>query len=118
ISVTPPSLWDKAFGNLSEEDRNEIHSQGLDRLDCLGKLLAKTIQSEDACRERGMKFEFAGKTFIVRDLAEKSISWISRFKEIGDLAVQYDPGHAALPWAGLRFLLEVGLVRSIHPGQQ
>jgi hypothetical protein len=29
------------------------------------------------------------------------------FKQVGDVAVQYDPAHAALPWAGIRFLLQV-----------
>ncbi|KAI5840895.1 hypothetical protein BZA05DRAFT_242392 [Tricharina praecox] len=33
--------------------------------------------------------------------------WIQRFKDIGDIVVQYDPGHAALPWAGFRFLLQL-----------
>ena len=33
--------------------------------------------------------------------------WIGRFKEIGDIAIQYVPVHAALPWAGVRFLLQV-----------
>lgn len=26
---------------------------------------------------------------------------------IGDTIVQYDPGHAALPWAAVRFVLQV-----------
>ena len=26
---------------------------------------------------------------------------------VGDMAVQYDPVHAALPWALIRFLLKV-----------
>lgn len=33
--------------------------------------------------------------------------WIDHFKEVVDVAVQYDPVHAALPWAGVRFLLQV-----------
>jgi hypothetical protein len=39
----------------------------------------------------------------------KVAKWADRFKEIGDIAVQYDPAHAALPWAGVRFLLQVRL---------
>ena len=30
---------------------------------------------------------------------------------MGDIAVQYDPAHASLPWAGVRLLLEV---RAVH----
>lgn len=40
-------------------------------------------------------------------MADKLFAWVSKFKAIGDIVVQYDPGHAALPWAGFRFLLQV-----------
>lgn len=32
---------------------------------------------------------------------------VNKFKEIGDVAVQYDPSHAALPWVGVRMVLQV-----------
>jgi hypothetical protein len=35
------------------------------------------------------------------------MKWVSKFKAVGDMAVQYDPAHAALPWAGVRVLLQV-----------
>jgi hypothetical protein len=49
----------------------------------------------------------SGETVIVRDLFEKFVRWIDMFKEIGDVAIQYDPAHAALPWAGIRLILQV-----------
>lgn len=33
--------------------------------------------------------------------------WVNKFKEVVDVAIQYDPVHAALPWAAVRFLLQV-----------
>lgn len=44
---------------------------------------------------------------IVRDVLGKMVKWIDHFKKISDIAIQYDPVHAALPWAGVRFLLQV-----------
>ena len=41
------------------------------------------------------------------DLFCKVIRWINLFKQVGDAAVQYDPVHASLPCAGVRFLLQV-----------
>jgi hypothetical protein len=41
------------------------------------------------------------------------LSFIDKFKEAGDVAVSFDPVHAALPWAGIRFVLQVGLTP--HP---
>lgn len=37
----------------------------------------------------------------------KIVSWAQKFMEVGDVAVNYDPGHAALPWAAVRLLLQV-----------
>lgn len=48
-----------------------------------------------------------GEIVFVRDLLAKAAKWANHFKDVGDIAVQYDPAHAALPWAGVRFLLNV-----------
>lgn len=40
---------------------------------------------------------------------EKIIIWLDKFKAVGDMAMQYDPAHASLAWAGVRFLLRVSL---------
>ena len=77
-----------------------------DRRDYLERVLETTKESRDVCYEKGLKFKFGEKTFIVRDLADKILSWVEKFKQIGDIAMQYDPVHAALPWAGVRLLLQ------------
>lgn len=43
----------------------------------------------------------------VRLAISKIITCMRRFKEVGDIAVNFDPAHAALPWAAFRFVLEV-----------
>ena len=35
---------------------------------------------------------------------DKIVHWVREFVAIGDTIVTYDPGHAALPWAAMRFL--------------
>jgi hypothetical protein len=47
------------------------------------------------------------RNIILRDVAEKIVFWLDKFKEVGDVAVNFDPVHAALPWAGVRLLLQV-----------
>jgi hypothetical protein len=70
----------------------------------------QTMRSRDTCRERGLKFKFRGKTYVVRNLSDKILLWVDKFKEIGDMVVQYDPGHAALLWAGIRLVLQACLL--------
>ncbi len=57
--------------------------------------------------EERLKFMFGGRQIILRDVVEKIIASVNRFKQIGDIVVNFDPIHLALPWAGFRFLLTV-----------
>lgn len=57
--------------------------------------------------EKRWKYKKGTKTIIIRDQLEKVTDWVNKFKQIGDIAVQYDPAHAALPWTGVRFFLQV-----------
>lgn len=51
----------------------------------------------------------SGRRIIICDVLDKIAFWINKFKEVGDIAVQYEPTHASLPWAGVRFLLQVSI---------
>lgn len=74
------------------------------------ELVGLTEKVQKECEERAWKFPFKGRDIILRDVAGKAIYWLKAFKEVGDIAVSYDPVHAALPWAGVRFLLQVSPV--------
>lgn len=70
--------------------------------------LAAAQEKQRLCLEKRWRFTFAGKEFILKDEADKVVSLLNRFKAVGDVAVNADPIHAGLPWAGIRLLLEVG----------
>ncbi|UKZ47084.1 hypothetical protein TrVGV298_001298 [Trichoderma virens] len=44
---------------------------------------------------------------------EKTISILNQFISVGDVAVSYDPVHAALPWAAVRVVLVVSMMPEI-----
>jgi bifunctional pyridoxal-dependent enzyme with beta-cystathionase and maltose regulon repressor activities len=48
-----------------------------------------------------------GDVVIIRDTLSRIVEWVKKFRDVGDVVVQYDPTHAALPWAGVRLLLQV-----------
>jgi hypothetical protein len=48
-----------------------------------------------------------GTTVVLRHVFDKIVSWINKFKGIGDILGQFDPVHASLPWAAIRFFLQV-----------
>ena len=114
------SLWSRAIkdGELSSQERKTLADTGLK----IG--IQKTASTVDAVRSimDGMldkkkgelwKIKFREEEVVLRDVGMKILRWLDTFKHIGDIIVQYDPGHAALPWAGFRFLLQVYLIHEI-----
>lgn len=100
--------WEKALDNLSEEDRAIVLRSSLNsKLSSLRELHTLVEIRRVDCQSRGLKYKFGGHEIVLRDLTEKIIVWINKFKEIGDIAVNFDPVHTALPWAGVRFLIQV-----------
>ena len=101
--------WEDAALSLSHKDKTSIALSGpapnLDEvLNCV----------DDAKREFRRKqwriHSGANKEAIfLRDIYDKIAVWIQRFVDMVDVAVQYDPGHAALPWASIRFLLKASV---------
>ena len=113
------SLWARALSSMSEKDKSTLSSlSGKDKGTSEGnettskldveELLAAVRAKREMCLENQWEFEFRGRAVNLRYQADKIITWLAKFKEVGDIAIQKDPGHAALPWAGIRFLLQVG----------
>ncbi|KAK2036992.1 hypothetical protein LZ31DRAFT_482286, partial [Colletotrichum somersetense] len=109
--VCSNDLWTTAINTLEDELLLSLTNLGEEtKQDALNQLLAATIEAKQSLDERLWSFKrWDGKKVIVRDVLTKMAKWVNHFKEIGDIAVQYDPVHAALPWAGIRFLLNVAV---------
>lgn len=103
-------LWQQALECLNPEDRRYLPaaltlSSGSDEVSLLIRLLNNKLEDSDSSQWTFKRRD--GRQVSVRQVIEKVAGWLNRFKEMGDQVVQYDPGHAALPWALVRFVLEV-----------
>lgn len=110
-ATTDTDLWTIALESRPNDERAAIittTTSGPD-LNILERLSDELKQKRDQCEQKRLKVEFHGQQIVMRDVVDKALIWINKFKEIGDIAVQYDPVHAALPWAGVRFILQVSL---------
>ncbi|KAL0264155.1 hypothetical protein SLS55_000101 [Diplodia seriata] len=109
-SAHAKSLWDRAFDELDAHDRQRLAAVQPDRLTVLEDVLDSVEQKKQTCLEKRWAIRKPnGDRVILRDLCEKVVCWIDKFKAVGDAATQYDPGHAALPWAAVRFVLQVAV---------
>ncbi|KAH8589487.1 hypothetical protein B0O99DRAFT_333678 [Bisporella sp. PMI_857] len=103
-------LWARAAAKLSHEDRKNINFSCPDKLKILSDLHELTETSRQECINKRWRYKRkSGETVIFVDLFGKVIKWVDLFKQVGDIVVQYDPVHAALPWAGVRFLLQIAV---------
>ncbi|OCL01702.1 hypothetical protein AOQ84DRAFT_306174, partial [Glonium stellatum] len=108
-------LWSAALQKLSVEDQRVIEciaptqANGIPFSERVEELIEITRNKQDECEKKRYKFSFRGHEIILRDVAEKIIIWLDKFKAIGDVAVNFDPVHSSLPWAGVRFLLQVSV---------
>ena len=71
-------------------------------------LLSAVQEKQKECTDKQWSIPGgSGNTIKVRDIFTKITKWVEKFIQVGDIALQYDPGHAALPWAAMRAILKV-----------
>ncbi|KAI0126034.1 hypothetical protein BJ170DRAFT_458596 [Xylariales sp. AK1849] len=75
--------------------------------DLISELQAEAKQRQDEADAKAWKVRVGSRIWVLRDVAGKIVVWLNRFKEVGDVAVSFDPTHAALPWAAFRFVLQI-----------
>jgi hypothetical protein len=58
------------------------------------------------------RVEVGGRTIDLRKTVKRIAGWVNKFKGCVDVAVSFDPVHAALPWAAVRFVIQVGALQT------
>lgn len=105
---SPHNLWNKALNTLGAELRDSLNLTKLRHGEVLNRALREAQEKKQICVQNCWTFKKRnGQTIILRDVVEKIVVWVEKFISIGDAAMQYDPGHAALAWAAFRFVLQV-----------
>ncbi|KAL2010914.1 hypothetical protein VTN00DRAFT_3632 [Thermoascus crustaceus] len=96
-------VWQEACNGLSPKLRA-----------CLVRAKEEKAESKKAlCLQKRWKIKLHGRTIVLRDVFDKIVSWVHKFRAIGDTAVQFNPTPASLAWAGVQFLLQVCMSDSI-----
>ena len=110
--ATVPDLWDRAVEALKEKDKQNVDFQRTDKQAILVDVLREVQRKKQTCINQRLRYKKSnGDSVLLYDVFGKIAKWVNTFREVGHAAVQYDPGHAALPWAAIRFLLQVCHVR-------
>ena len=103
-------LWAIAIGKVTDEDKAQLNVYRSDKVAVLEDILSSVREKQNVCLQKRWVFKNrSGESLVVRDLVDKIAVWVGKFIKVGDAAVQYDTSHAALPWAAVRFLLQIML---------
>ncbi|KAF2831174.1 hypothetical protein CC86DRAFT_282665, partial [Ophiobolus disseminans] len=98
--------WKVALASLSSELQSQITLVARDHIGTLEAVLQQAQLKRTECLSKRWRFKNSkGEVIILRDVMEKIVRWIDRFKATGDIAVGFDQTGASLPWAAVRFLL-------------
>ncbi|RPB27788.1 hypothetical protein L211DRAFT_802384, partial [Terfezia boudieri ATCC MYA-4762] len=97
-------LWAKAYHKAPDKLKQHL-AANLNNPDILQDVLQRAIQAKEANVAKQLKLKWGDREFDLQETADRLVRWITKFMQVGDIAVQYDPVHAALPWAGVRFVL-------------
>ncbi|KAF7545244.1 hypothetical protein G7Z17_g9319 [Cylindrodendrum hubeiense] len=95
-------LWDEALASLTESERRnvDLFACNPDHNSASRKGLVVDIQEKIDTAFKGQQHDSTARRII-----ENSVSVLRKFANIGDIAVNFDPVHTALPWAAVRFVL-------------
>jgi hypothetical protein len=107
---TMSSLWDKALSELSASDKKDLDFVHEESDGSPAAILKIVEQKKEECVKKQwvLYTTKSGEKVRIRELLDKVCGWLDKIKEIGDFAVQFDPGHAAIAWTAVKVLLQVG----------
>lgn len=94
--------------SLTEEQKAGLDFSQPDKLPLLEGVIQAANQKRELCEQKRWKFtNRKGEVVVIRDVMAKVVYWVKMFVQVGDQIASFDQAHAALPWAAVRFLLQV-----------
>ncbi|KAM0428831.1 hypothetical protein ACHAPT_006631 [Fusarium lateritium] len=110
IQSQSEDLWSKAVASLKPEFRELFSAEKVDRRGALEVLLYEAQMQRELCiRKQWRITKKSGDIIILRDVFEKIIQCVDKFKMLGNAAVEFAPGYASVPWAVIKMLLQTSI---------
>ena len=102
-------LWAEA-ADLTRGDTSGMNHSSTGNHVTIEDVHAAVQEKLDECTRKRWKYiRSDGQKVVLWDVVNKIVIWVNKFKEVGDVVIQYDAGHAALPWDAIRFLIQASV---------
>jgi hypothetical protein len=114
------NLWRKAFSQLSERQQKTLADLGFDQTSGsaesdIDNLVTSVNAKQKQVEDNMWSAHVGGREVVFRQYTTDIVSWLTK---AGDIAVQFAPPQAAVPWSVLKGLLNVSnsLIKSCKIG--
>ncbi|KAH8594471.1 hypothetical protein B0O99DRAFT_687700 [Bisporella sp. PMI_857] len=110
------NLWQEAASTLDQKLQVQLAKLGKSGGGPDGLLRIVQEKREECIAKQWTCRNFKGQRVYVKEIFEKVALWLDKVKGVGDIVSSFDPVHAALPWAGARFLITLATSDIKHHG--
>jgi hypothetical protein len=90
--------WQEAYDGLSPKLKNCLVRAKEEKVDVLAALLREAESKKTLCLQKRWKIKLTGKTVVLRDVFDKIIAWVHKFRAVGghSCAVRPRPGFSSV----------------------
>jgi hypothetical protein len=102
--------WQRAFENLPKSKQKILKEMGFDKpksanvASNITELIDAINAKQEECERRFWKITVGGNEIVFRDYTTNIIGWLEK---AGDIAIQFAPPQASLPWDLVKSLMQV-----------
>ncbi|CEN61006.1 hypothetical protein ASPCAL07675 [Aspergillus calidoustus] len=108
----PPIVdrWQQAFDSLSEDKQKILRELGFDKpksanvASNITELIDAVNEKQEECERKFWKLNVGGKEIVFRDYTTSIVGWLEK---AGDIAIQFAPPQASLPWDLIKSLMKI-----------
>lgn len=104
--------WQDAFKGLSEDKQKTLAKMGFHKpksanvKSTITELVNNVNERQTECEKKFWHVKIGGKDIVLREYTTSIIGWLEK---AGDIAVQFAPPQASLPWDVIKSLMQVSI---------
>ena len=103
-------LWEVALQQLPQSKQRKLKSLGLDKLNSgaveseIDDLIGVVNKKQEECEKKFWHVSVGENDFVLRNYTTKIVGWLEK---AGDIAIQFAPPQASLPWSVVKSMMKV-----------
>jgi DNA polymerase III gamma/tau subunit len=114
----PKDLWVEALNSLPESKQETLKKMGFNKdtaqsvsvESSIDDLVGVVNKRQEECEKKFWKVKVGDEEIVLRNYTNKIVDWLEK---AGDIAVQFAPPQAAIPWAVIKSVMQVSLLLSL-----